>query len=407
MSELVKKTIAVLFGGRSAEHEISVITGLEVLNALDPERYKVIPIYIDSQGSWWTGEALRQKDYYKNLPQSKTQVEEVIMSPVPSIKGFIKKVRREGFFSLLKTHEDVVVPVDVFLPVFHGQYGEDGCIQGLFELADVAYCGCGVLSSAACMNKYHCKSVLHAHGIPVLPAAVVQKEDARKDIARVKEQIYETKGLESFPLCVKPCNLGSSIAVSKVTNSQELDVALAKVFEYDYEAIVEPFLSKLLEINISVMENELVACASVVEVPVASSEILTYEDKYMRKGKGKKGSKTNTNRLDGMAGLTRVINPEDIPLNLKTAVKNYALEAFQILNCQGVVRFDFMLDTSSNHLYFNEVNPLPGSMANYLWAKSEPILLYTELLNRIIDGALQRHSIKASLQRNLGFHALS
>ncbi|HQH28165.1 MAG TPA: D-alanine--D-alanine ligase, partial [Oligoflexia bacterium] len=290
------------------------------------------------------------------------------------------------------------------LPAFHGQFGEDGCIQGLFELADVPYAGCGVLSSAAAMNKYHCKCLLHAHGIPVLPAAVVPKAAAQSGLNKVLAQIYGTKGLEEFPLFVKPGNLGSSIGVSRAKDETELNAALAKVFELDNEAIVEPCVVNLLEINVSVLEGDKGPEASVVEIPVASAGVLTYEDKYMRQGKGKKGSGRS---VQGMAGLTRVIDPEDLAPEIKAAVVRFALEAFRILGCAGVVRFDFMLDLDTNQLYFNELNPLPGSMAHYLWVKSKPPVLYTELLTRIIEGACRRKALSAGLKRDLGFRALS
>ncbi len=399
-----KKNIAVLFGGRSAEHEISIITGLEIVGALDVEKYRAIPVYVDAQGKWFTGEALLKKEFYKTLPHGLNQVREVLLSPVPGAGGLIiAKQEAKGILGLFSGNKPDVIPVDVYFPAFHGQFGEDGCVQGLFELADVAYTGCNVLASAVAMNKYLCKSLLHSHGIPVLPALVVNRTEVQRDLKGVCNRIRSSHGLEEWPLFIKPCNLGSSIGVSKACDEAELNAALAKVFEYDFEAIVEPCVTNMMEINVSVMESPEGTKASVVEIPVASAGVLTYEDKYLRQGKGKKGTGQS---VAGMAGLTRVIDPQDLSSELKEAVTYYALQAYSLLNCAGVLRFDFMLDLDASELYFNELNPLPGSMAHYLWAKSKPPLLYTQMLNIMIEGALRRKELNAGLRRDLGFRAL-
>jgi D-alanine-D-alanine ligase len=396
-----KKIVAVIFGGRSAEHEISIITGLEIIKSLDTDLYEPKPVYIDSRGRWFTGSELLNKEFYKGLPDALDRLTEVMLLPVPGVGGLT--VRQSSGFSVLSSKKEKVLPVDVFLPAFHGQFGEDGCIQGLFELADVCYTGCGVLASSVAMNKYTCKSTLFAHGIPVLPATVVSKQYALRDIAAAREQIYGTQGLSDFPLFVKPGNLGSSVGVGRASDEAELDAALAKVFELDTEAIVEPCVERLMEINVSVLEGEKGPEASVVEIPVASAGALSYEDKYMRKGKGKKGP-AEPGR--GMASLTRVIDPGDLAPEIKQSVIRHALDSYGILGCAGVVRFDFIYDLDTEELYFNELNPLPGSMAFYLWEKTQPPVLYPEMLTRIIVGAEKRKELKRGLRRDLGFRAL-
>ncbi len=400
-----KKNVAVLFGGRSVEHEISIITGLEVISALDGQRYTAVPVYIDAQGRWWSGEVLLDRAFYKGLPDTYSQVREVALMPVPRVGGLtVLKSKGKAGFSLFGKGEEDIIPVDVYFPVFHGQFGEDGCVQGLFEMADVPYTGSGVLSSSVAMNKYVCKSVLHAHGIPVLPAAMVGKREVQKNLDGVRARILATKGLDDFPLFVKPVNLGSSIGVSKADNAAALDAGLAKVFQFDTEAIVEPCVVHKLEVNVSVLGGE-TPVASVVEIPVASGDVLSYEDKYMRGGSAK-GKAGGSQRIQGMAGLTRVIDPEDLDAGIKRAVTQHALDAYSTLGCGGVVRFDFMLDTDTNQLYFNELNPLPGSMAHYLWAKCKPPVIYTEMLSRIIAAAFERKEQQAGLKRDLGFKAM-
>ena len=410
MAEL-RKNVAVLFGGRSVEHEISVITGIEVLNAIDVSRYNPIPVYVDIRGRWFTGQELLDKSMYRNLPQALDALKEVTLLPRPGTGGLtVLPGKSKGAFGLFAGSKEEVLPIDVFMPIFHGQYGEDGCIQGLFELADVVYTGCNVLASAVAMNKYICKAVVLQHGVPVLPSIVIHKNDAQRDLSAVRKKILNTAGLSQFPLFLKPVNLGSSIGVGKAADEASLTAALAKVFEFDTECIVEPCITNMMEINVSVLENGSDAAASVVEVPVASKETLTYEDKYMRGGKGSKGSKGKgggPQRVQGMAGLTRVIDPEDLDLTLKQKVREYALSVYRTLGCAGSGRFDFILNLDDGQVYFNELNPLPGSMAHYLWAKSSPSVLYTELLQRLIEGAIGRKELSAGLQRNLGFRALT
>ena len=399
-----RMNVAVVFGGRSTEHEISVITGLEVAGALDSTRYNPIPVYIDQRGRWFTGSELLKKEFYKNLPGALEEIKEVALLPAPRTGGLTVISGKRGF-QLFGGGKPEVIPIDVFFPAFHGSYGEDGCIQGLFELADVVYTGCGVTASGIAMNKAHCKTILEAHGIPVLPSIVIHKGEAQQSLSKAREKILAAKGLGMFPLFVKPVNLGSSIGVSKADDAPALEAALAKVFQYDTEAIIEPCVTQKLEVNVSVRQCP-DAVASVIETPVSSGEVLSYEDKYLRGGKGKKGGSGPSSQAMGMASLVRVIDPADLAETIKTAVRAHAVEAYKILGCSGVVRFDFMIDTAADKLYFNELNPLPGSMAHYLWEKSKPIVLYPQLLDDVIKSALARKEQKTGLMRDVGFKAL-
>ena len=398
-----KLQVAVLFGGRSTEHEISVITGQEVVKNLDTTRYTGIPVYVDQRGRWFSGEQLLDKSTYKNIPGSLDEMKEVALLPVPKTGGLTVIGGKRGF-SLFGGGKPEVIPVDVFFPAFHGQFGEDGCVQGLFEMADVVYTGAPVLASAVAMHKNICKSALKANGIPVLPGIVVKKTAAQKGLAALRAEIRGTEGLGSYPLFVKPVNLGSSIGVGKASDDAGLDAALAKAFQYDYEAIVEPCVTQKLEVNVSVRESASgEPVASVTETPVASEETLTYEDKYMRGGGKKAGA---ANAPQGMASLTRVVDPPDLEATIKKSVSEYAVHAYRVLNCAGTVRFDFMIDLTSGKIYFNELNPLPGSMAHYLWDKSKPPVLYPQLLDDMIQRALARHEQRAGLQLDVGFKAL-
>ena len=399
-----RRNIAVLFGGRSVEHEISVITAIQLMNVIDITRYNIVPVYIAPNGRWFTGKVLLEREFYRDLPSCLAQLDEVTLLPRPGVGGLT--LLRRGSRTAGSWLDDVfarhaVMPVDVYVTSFHGEYGEDGAIQGLLELVDAPYTGCNVLSSALAMDKYLCKSVLRDHNIPVLPAVLLEKFEAVRDLKAAREKVLADKDLGSFPLFVKPCHLGSSIGISKATNSAELDSALAKVFRHDSKAIVEPFLGEMFEVNVSVLDADTPE-ASVVEIPVADAGFLSYEDKYLREGGKKKGA----NQSGGMANLTREINPEHLDSAIRDKIVGYALEAHRILGCSGVVRFDFMVNLADQQIYFNELNPQPGSFSFYLWVESEPPVLYTELATRMIERAVECFSERASLQKELEFRAL-
>jgi D-alanine-D-alanine ligase len=388
-----EKTVAVMFGGRSSEHEISIITALQAISAMNTLRYRIVPLYVDLKGKWYMGEALLQQDFYKSLPNNLKKVTQVTLLPDPTIQGIVP-ISSKGTLSLRDA-----IPIDVYFLAFHGQYGEDGCIQGLLEMADAAYTGCGVLSSAAAMNKQLCKMLLKEHGISVLPSVVIRRQEPIQDLRRVQKKILSHPGLEAFPLFIKPCHLGSSIGISIAHDIPSLNAALANVFKYDDEAIIEPCVTDILEINVAVLEGN-PPIASVVEIPISSGQALTYEDKYMRGG-----SKTSE-ASQGMAGLTRIIDPTDLPEAIRKRVTDDAIKAFHLLRCSGTGRFDFIYDTGRDQLYFNELNPIPGSLAFYLWEKSHPALLYTEVIDRVIIQAEQRKAQRLALEREVGFKAL-
>lgn len=393
--------IAVLFGGRSVEHEISIITALQLIEAIDSSRYNIIPVYISHQGKWYTGKELLQKSFYRGLPACLNELPEVTILPKPGVGGLTVLDSKE---SLLKNlfRKEATIAVDVFIPAFHGQFGEDGCVQGLLEMADAAYAGSDVMSSAVAMNKAVCKAVAAHYNIPVLPFTTASKSElAAKGLAAVRSRILETTGLEQFPLFVKPCHLGSSIGISRAKDSAELDAALAGVFKYDEIAIIERCVTAIMEVNVSVLGTK-PPVVSVVEIPVGTEGVLSYEDKYL-KGGGKKGKMEAS---EGMAGLTRSIDPQHLDTKIKETIRGYALQLYEALGNSGVARFDFIIDTATDTIYFNELNPIPGSLSFYLWEKSHPPVIYTELLDRMIARALDRKNESKSLARDTGFKAL-
>jgi D-alanine-D-alanine ligase len=403
-----RKNIAILFGGRSVEHEISIITGLQLIKAIDTEKYCPIPVYIAPNGKWYLGDKLLDRNFYKNMPKSLSSVHEVVLLPIPDIGGLAVLQANANALPNPESYKGKdIIAIDLYFPAFHGSYGEDGCIQGLFELANIPYVGSDVLSSSIGMSKYHCKKLVEAHGISVLPSILISKEEIQKNLghnlANVRSKILKTKDFDKFPLFIKPATLGSSIGIAKAIDEPSLDAALVQAAKYDTAVIIEPCLDNKIEINVSVLDQGEIT-ASVVEIPVAAAGgELTYEDKYMRGGSKKSGDLSQS----GMANLARIIDPQDLDPSIKSLAQENAVKAYKAIGCSAaVVRIDFMLDLNSNTLYFNEINLLPGSLAFYLWVKSNPQMLYTDMITKLIEQAEARHILKLSTLREIGFKAL-
>ncbi|MBI1390179.1 MAG: D-alanine--D-alanine ligase [bacterium] len=382
-----KTRVAVLFGGRSTEHEISVITALQVMDAFDVTRYEIIPVYIDSDGRWLTGDLLRKRENYPLSTESARTVR-----PVRLVAEYGARLEYAnaggGWFS----KADPVIPVDLYFPAFHGTFGEDGCIQGLLEWIGAPYTGSGPRAASVGMNKYASKRLLAAHGAPVLPDLLITSRDWDPNAAHlVTQRILQEL---SFPLMVKPCNLGSSIAISSAHTEEQLMISLAGAFAFDDQVLVEPLLQDMYELNVSVL-NGAPPRASAIERPRRDNALLTFEDKYMRGGKKKGG------RSEGMASLQRDLNPADVPAETLAGVRDCAIAAFTALDCRGLVRFDFLVDKSNGRFYFNEVNVLPGSFAYYLWEKAEPRLSFTELLTTLAEQALEDHKARRRIRRGV------
>ena len=346
-----KLNVAVMFGGRAVEHEISIISALQLIKALDYRKYNIIPVYIDPKGHWYQGEDLLNKKIYKYFHKYKNQLNRVTLLPEPNLPGLCIKKQNEAVNTIVKNNEKFI-PVDVFFPAFHGEIGEDGALQGLFEMASVCHTGGNVTTSSCAMNKHICKLMLKSAGIPVLPGFLVDKFDYLNN-SKIVDLLESEKGL-GYPLFIKPCSRGSSVGIAKAENRQELENALISVFKYDTQALVEPFQAEMFEINIAVLDSD-PPRTSVVEIPHSDSGVLSYEDKYMTGGSKKDGTESS-----GMADLARSINPKDLSQELKDKAKEYALKAFNLLKCNG--RFDFMYVEKDKELYFNELNPLPGSL---------------------------------------------
>ncbi len=379
----MKIRVGVFFGGKSVEHEVSVITGLQAYNHIDREKYEPVPIYITKDGKFYVGEKIGVIEAYRNIPALLKESVQVI----PVNDGGCKLMR----YPMKKFGDNVMAAIDVALPAVHGTNVEDGAFQGFLQTLGVPYASCDVLSSAVGMDKYVMKTVFRDNDIPVLPCVVVNVKEYTRGTEEIVARIEEKT---TYPVIIKPVNLGSSVGIRKAKNREELIDALEYGFTFSLRVLVENAVTELKEINCSVLGDYEDAEASECEEPVANDEILSYQDKYVSGGKSGKNS--------GMASLKRKI-PADITPGMREEIRTLAVKAFKCLGCSGVARIDFMLDKATGKIYLNEINTIPGSLSFYLW---EPMgVKYSELLDRMITLAFKRErenkSISFSFDTNI------
>lgn len=337
------KRVAVIFGSRSVEHEVSIITANQVVRALESATHQVVPIFIDKQGGWFTGDALKDLTTFKKMDLSVLQKVQIVPDPTAA-----HLFRIPGRGLLGKEHG---VSVDVVFPVLHGTYGEDGTLQGLLDMAGVPYVGCGVIGSATGMDKVMMKAAFEQNDLPVVAYVWFTRRQWEQNRDEMLRRI-ETK--LSYPVFVKPANLGSSVGISKAKDREELEFALEVASSYDRKLLVEQGIQRVQEINCAVMGND-EPIPSACEEPISWEAFLGYDDKYLRgaKGKGMKGSRRNL--------------PADISEELTRHIQNLAIRAFQSIDGMGMARVDLLVDRESGAVYVNEVNTIPGSMAFHLW----------------------------------------
>ena len=364
-----------MFGGKSVEHEVSVISGIQAYLAMDTEKYDVFPVYLTKKNEMYVGDEIGVIESYKDIDGLLKKSQRVIMVSDGD------KVRFAGY-PAKKFGKNPEFDVDVIFPVVHGTNVEDGALQGYFKTLGIPFVGCDVTASAIGMDKYIMKAVLKENDVPVLDAKLYTMSDYA-DVDNLMENIEKTFG---YPVIVKPVNLGSSVGISVAKDKVELSASIDDAFRYASKVLVEHAISNLREINCSVLGDENEAIASECEEPMHTKDILSYEDKYVSNAKGS-GSK-------GMASVARKI-PAELSPEKREEVRALAVKSFRVLGCNGVSRIDFMIDEDTGKLYFNEINTIPGSLAFYLW---EPVgIPYKELLDRMIQLALKRVRLEESL----------
>ncbi len=341
-------TVGVIFGGRSVEHDVSVVTGNQIARAFDKNKFDVVPIYVTREGRWYTGDPLLELKNYNDEIISYKGVEEVVLSPTVQHHGLIIN----PIVGRLRKSE--ISRLDVIFPAIHGTHGEDGTLQGLMELADIPYVGCGVLASAVANDKSLAKDVLSQHDIPIVEGLTFTRKQWLTDRDALLEQITSTY---AYPLFVKPTTLGSSIGISRVEDANLLIPSIDLATNFDRRVIVEPAITDSVEINCSVMGFDGDYRASVLEQPVSWQEFLTYEEKYMRGG-------------EGMKSAERII-PAPLEDDLTAKIQSMAIDAFAAIDGHGIARIDFLVRPEKHEIYLNEINTMPGSLSFYLWHETD------------------------------------
>ena len=378
MTEKRRLRVAVLYGGRSGEHEISLRSAASVIRNLDPERFEVVPIGIDKQGRWHPGDVSLIEKGAGVLPVFK-DAPPVVLPPSPAPAG--TQLVTYGATALTGGSSQLP-PVDVVFPIMHGPLCEDGTIQGLLELADVPYVGCGVLASAVGMDKEVAKRLARDAGIPIVPYLTLRRGSWEADAATIAARVERELG---YPCFVKPNSQGSSVGVHKVKSAATLAAALRDAFRYDRKVLIEKAIDAR-EIEVAVLQSSDETQPPLCSIPGEINprhEFYSYQAKYLDEN-----------------GAALLIPAPLTALETKTA-QRWAAAAFTALECEGMTRVDFFLDRQSGQLYFNEVNTIPGftsiSMYPKMWEVSG--IAYTELLSRLIDLAMARGAQKQALLR--------
>lgn len=370
-----KTQLGVIFGSRSCEREVAIISAVQLMNNVNTEKYDVIPVYISEQGMWYTGEALRKIETYKNFNPDGKGIEQVQLDITSGSGALLATRPGKGLFG--KPEQVVAARLEVCVVVMHGLNGEDGTLQGMLELANLPYTSTGVAGSAIGMDKIMMKQFFRGADLPVLPGEWYTRSMWESNRAAILEDVEQRLG---YPVFVKPANLGSSIGVSRADDREGLEDSLDLAFDYDRRVLVEKGLDKPIELNCSVLGYDDDVEASPIEMPISAEKFLDFKEKYLASG----GSK-------GMASLHRIL-PAPIPEELRDRIQALSCDIFRMMDCKGVVRIDYMWDRNSDGIYITEINTIPGSLAFYLWENAG--VKYSQLIDRMVMCARRAHEDK-------------
>ena len=393
-----KIKVGVFFGGKSVEHEISIISMIEATLRLNEEKYEIVPIYITKQGVMYTGEDLLESEMYRDIT---VLLKRCFKVAVVNDGKAVKVIRVPAPF----IGKRVLNTIDVAFPIVHGTNVEDGTIAGFLNLLDIPYVGPDILASSLGMDKIAMKKVLKESGVPVVDYVGFYSKEYVKDEEKILKEIEEKL---HFPLIVKPGNLGSSVGIKKVKNKTELEEAISFAMEFSDRIIVENCVSDLKEINCAVIGDITESEATECEEPILAGDILSYTDKYIGDSKTKggklgavKGARKG-GKLGARKGAGGVNNsqegkklPADIPNETRDEIQRLAKETFKVLGCSGIARVDFLIDQEINKIYVNEINTIPGALSWYLFEASNR--KFEDVLEEAIDIAIRRYSDREKL----------
>ncbi len=371
----MKKTIAVFFGGQSVEHDVSIITAHTpiISSLLATGQFDVWPVYIAKNGSWYCDKTMNDLSFFKtdNLDETLSKLKPIHLS------------LNNGLTIVWPGFRSRQVAVDMAFPSMHGTFGEDGSLMGLLRMANIPFVGCDLFASSVAMDKVLTKQILESEGLPIVPYVWCTKYDGEQNKALWNKKIGEL----TYPLFVKPVHLGSSIGITKINDSFQLENALEVAFHYDDKVLIEQSIENLIEVTLPIMGNETLTCAA-IERPLNKTEFFDFNDKYM--SGGKKSSSTPYSEL-----------PAHIPETLATQVRDLGKEAYHILGCTGIARIDFLIDSVTSKIYINEVNTLPGSLYHHNWKTVG--VSNVDLVSRLV--ALAQERFDAQKNTTYTFHS--
>lgn len=380
----MKIKVGVIFGGESAEHEVSIISAIQAMNKMNQEKYEVIPIYITKDRQWYTGELLKDIDSYQDLDLIKKFATNV--SLVEKNNRFILE-KKNGLF------KKEVAEIDIAFPIVHGTNVEDGVLQGYLQTIGMPLVGPNTYAGVVGQDKVIMKAIFEKADLPMTKYVWFYDSEYKND----KEEIIKRISTLKYPVIVKPATTGSSIGISTASNEEKLIEAIDDAINYDHKILVEEMVQNLKEVNISVLGNYEHQKISVAEEVMGNNQFLTYEDKYIGSGKtkGKLGIKTPSTckGSKGMLSASRKI-PADISEKIQEELESIAKTAFKVLGSAGCCRIDFLIDNKKNKVYINEINSIPGSLAFYLWEPTGKD--YTELLDDMINIGVKEYKKRCS-----------
>ncbi|HEY5267812.1 MAG TPA: D-alanine--D-alanine ligase [Candidatus Saccharimonadales bacterium] len=370
-----KPNIAVIFGSRSAEHDVSIVTAIvSIINPLElTDKYNVVPVYIAKNGAWYSSPKLKNIDLYSS----------------GNLESFLNKIKplavsfNNGMTLIQSGFKSKELKIDLVFPATHGTYGEDGALMGLLDMANVAYVGCDQTAATICMDKVLARDAVSKANVKMNRYDWFYANDFEKNQSAVLGSLQTL----NYPLFVKPVHLGSSIAISKVSNKQELINAIEVAIFYDSKVIVEEAVNNLVEVTIPLIGNDEIIAAN-TEEPNQGDKFFDFDTKYMRQGKSKANSSAK-----GAHGYSHI--PARISDEMKAQSISIAKQVYRTIGCSGVARVDLLIDSKTNDIYFNEINPLPGSLFAHNWKTVG--ISNVELVEKLIDYANQRYQQKQKL----------
>lgn len=366
----MKIKVGIIFGGKSVEHEVSIISALQAINNMDDDKYEVVPIYIDKDRNWYTGMELLNIDNFKNLDFLYKNIIPIVLC---KRKNDFVLLKQKGLFKRVENK------VDIAFPIVHGANVEDGSLVGYLESIGIPYVGSGVLGSAIGQDKVVMKKLMQSENLPVVDYVWFYDYEYVNDEDLINNKIEKL----GFPVIVKPARLGSSVGITVAHEANELKDCVEEAIKYDSKIVVEKVINNLVEINASVLGNSEYLVVSPLEEVMGIDEFLSYRDKYIG---GKKGTKSK-----GMINTNRII-PARVEPKIETEIKSLSEKVFRLFNLSGVVRIDFLFDKKNSKIYVNEPNIIPGSLSFYLWKECGKN--YKTLLDDLITLAIKDYKNK-------------